>query len=582
MPTASEISVREVLEKLDGPFAKVAEAVASGEFALWIGSGISRKAPNLGNLIDSAVNYLRVRALDPATAAKFLPKLREALVLGEANLAELEMQYPTPFEDWPQHAAIQNRLWNKYSRLLDIRIKGEPADFMLWEAVDIRAAFAHPAAPAAEHLCVAILVLEGAVREMASANWDGFIEAAIVLLSGGANGVLQVVVDPNQLRSAGGTARLLKFHGCIVYAAKEKDPFRAYLTGSHTQIVEWPNNPLFAAMVDTVRGIATTHKSLVMGLSIQDANLQGVFSAAKKANPWPWPPDPNAPGHVFCEDQIKEGQQDVLKIVYGDAYNDNMDAIQASSHLQAWAEQVLIALVIQVIEKKLILLMTKSLQAAGRDGSVAGLASLLTGLRNDVAEMALVDPDDESRTNFVYKAIAVWSRLLGIFRTGSLPTNPDGYEPISSSGLQQLALDANAVSAGLGNFAAALSMLQHGRASGLWSLQLPGAGALADGAIGAKGLWDGADLRPIFVVKGAAEALSLEKAGAFANNNAIVLHADDTWNQVMGSGLGSRRVRGAPGRNGRVITRHLSIQSLVDRCPDVETMKTEFVSEVSL
>src|SRR5690606_22029510 len=113
----------------------------------------------------------------------------------------------------------------------------------------------------------------------------------------------------------------------------------------------------FSAMLTAVVVLATSHRSLVMGLSIQDANLQGVFSTAKRANPWPWPPDPHAQGHVFCEDEIRDGQQDVLKIVYGDSYNDNMEAIVAASHLRAWAEQVLIALALDVVARKLVVLM---------------------------------------------------------------------------------------------------------------------------------------------------------------------------------------------------------------------------------
>jgi hypothetical protein len=60
-------------------------------------------------------------------------------------------------------------------------------------------------------------------------------------------------------------------------------------------------------------------------------NLQGVFATATGINRWPWPCAPNAPGHVFCEDQITQGQRDVLRIVYGDDYNGNMAAINAAT-----------------------------------------------------------------------------------------------------------------------------------------------------------------------------------------------------------------------------------------------------------
>jgi hypothetical protein len=78
VPTANEISVREVLAKFEAAFATDANSVENGEFALWVGSGISRQAPNLGNLIERAFDYIRKRAIDPATAPAYLPALEEA------------------------------------------------------------------------------------------------------------------------------------------------------------------------------------------------------------------------------------------------------------------------------------------------------------------------------------------------------------------------------------------------------------------------------------------------------------------------------------------------------------------------
>src|SRR4051794_19751708 len=226
----------------------MAHAVENGEVALWVGSGISRQAPNLGNLIERAFDYIRERAIDPATAAAYRPALEEALELAEVETANVQAQYVQPLRAWPEHDAIIKRLWTKYSRVLDIRIAGKDADFILWEAIDIRQAFQHPAQPAAEHLCIAALILEGAVQSVASANWDGFIETAIERLSGGVPGVIQVVVDPDQLRGPAGRARLLKFHGCIVHATREPLIFRRYLTGSYIQIMGWPEMAGFAAM----------------------------------------------------------------------------------------------------------------------------------------------------------------------------------------------------------------------------------------------------------------------------------------------------------------------------------------------
>jgi hypothetical protein len=179
VPTANEISVREVLAKFEAEFASVAKAVENGEFALWVGSGISRRAPNLGDLIEQAFDYIRERAINPASACAYLPALYEALGLAEIDPANVKTQYVLPLANWPEHAEIIDRLWTKYSRVLDIRIAGTDPDFILWEAIDVRQAFEKPEPPAAEHLCIAILILEGAIQAIASANWDGFIEAAV-------------------------------------------------------------------------------------------------------------------------------------------------------------------------------------------------------------------------------------------------------------------------------------------------------------------------------------------------------------------------------------------------------------------
>ena len=579
VPNADQISVREVLAKFEAEFATVARAVENGEFALWVGSGISRNAPNLGKLIERALDFLRVRAIHTATADIYSSAFEEALRFANVEPADLSGQFERPLADWPERNAIIRELWNKYSRVLDIRIKDKPPDFILWEAVDIQAAFADPEPPVAEHLCIAILILEGAVGTIASANWDGFIEAAILRLCPSAHDLLQVAINPDQLRNAAGRPKLLKFHGCIIHAAKDPVAFRKYLTGSHTQIIEWPDDPKFTAMRNAVIDVATNHKSLVVGLSIRDNNLQGIFSKAKQVNPWSWPCAPQAPGHVFCEDDITQGQIDVLKIVYGDAYNDHVDAIHTSTHLRAWGEQVLLALVLKLIADKLIKLMELALNEAGKASMKTEFAALLIDLRDHIADLTICD-----RTAFTNAAIALWSRLLSLFRRGALPANAEAYEVVSGSVPDKLEADQNAQANGLGRLGVALSLLQHARVSGLWELAPTGATKETAGALTARGNWQGAPERPLFLVKSATEAIALQRNGAFANDKAIVVHADDVWDRVAGGGTdaGVRRARGAPGRTGRVRTTHVLLGRLIEACDDADAVKKRFVAETTL
>lgn len=581
-PTANEITVREVLVKFEAEFAPLADAVENGEVALWAGSGISRQAPNPGNLVEGAFDYIRERAIDPATAAVYMPALEEALGLAEVKPASVRAQYGQPLGAWPEHDAIIARLWTKYSRVLDIRIAGKDADYVLWEAIDIRQAFQHPSPPAAEHLCIALLILEGAVHAVASANWDGFIEAAIERLSNGVPGVIQVVVDPDQLRGPAGRARLLKFHGCIVHATREPLIFRRYLTGSYTQIMGWPETAAFAAMRNAVVGLATSQKTLVLGLSIQDNNLQTIFARAKEVHAWPWPCAPGAPAYVFCEDKIQQGQRDVLRLAYGDAYNDNADAIHKATLLRAWGEQVLIAMVLKLLTDKLARLMELGLNTLGK-GPIAGfLEPLLKALRDDVADLAVPTPGTQHRTAFVDRGIALWSRMVSLFRSGALPANPDAYEALSSSTLNLIAADQNAHAMGLGRLGVALSLLQYGRAAGHWELRQPASNDVTSGAMTARASRpDGVD-RPLFIVKSAADAIALKSNGAFADDNAVVVHADDTWHRLVGGRASARRVRSTPGRTGYVGETHVSVGDLLARCGDAVTLQREFVAEMML
>lgn len=581
-PTADMINVREVLAKFGAEFAIVAEAVENGEFALWIGSGISRHAPSLGDLIEKAIDYLKQRAADPLTAATYMPALTEALALAEVDAATVQAQIGQPLAAWPEHDVIINRLWTKYERVLDIPIAGMPPDFVLWDAIDIRQAFANPAPPSAEHLCIAILILEGAVQAIASANWDGFIEAAVERLSGGVPGMLQVVVDPNQLRGPAGRARLLKFHGCIIHATQEPLVFRQFLTGSYTQIMGWPEAHEFAAMCQAVVALATSHKTMVLGLSIQDNNLQTLFSRARNVHAWPWPSAPAAPAHIFCEDTIRPGQRDVLRLSYGASYNHNPDSMHDATLLRAWGEKVLIALVLKLLTDKLAHLVDLTLAPMGKGAIATALNPLLSELRDDIADLAVPPPDGRNRTPFVNTAIGIWSRLLAMFRTGALPANADAYEALCSSTPNLMAADQNAIGMGLGRLGVALGLLQGGRAAGLWELSGPASAALEAGAITARAArLDGID-RPLFLVKSATEAISLKSRGAFSNDNAIVVHADDAWQQLSGSTNSARRVRVAPGRTGHVGETHVSLGALLDRCGDAATLQREFVAEMML
>jgi hypothetical protein len=573
---AEQISVRDVLASLEAEFSSIAVAIANGEFALWLGSGISGKAPSLGGLIGRAVEFLRQKAIASPTTVAFTTALERVLSLARQNADALRHQFDQPFDAWPEKKAIVDELWNQYSELLDIRIANKADDFILWDAIDIRAAFAHPNPPAAEHLCIGVLIMEGAIRSIASGNWDGFIEASVARLSKGVPGVLQVVVDPNDLREPAAQARLLKFHGCIVYADRDPGTFRKFLTGSQTQITDWRNNQAFQAMVNEMIALAANRKAFVIGLSFQDANLQGLFSDAKRLNAWSWPCAPNAPGQVFCGNKMTSGQENVLKIVYGGGYNAHMNDIHAATFIHTYGEQVLIALALKVIADKLVRLMELTLQSLNLDHMVASLGAALLTLRDSIADLAIPD-----RTHYVNAAIALWSRMVSIFRSGIVPANSYSYEFISSTSLGALEGDQNAQAVGLGRLGLALSLLQQGQIANAWMLRPPVSTDLTSGVLtGCANRIDAED-RPIFIVRSATETILLMRDGAFSTGQAVVIHGDDGWHTLAGI-KSARQVSTSPGRNGIVATTHVSLGMLLSQAINTIGLQQQFAWGIML
>jgi hypothetical protein len=577
---ATNATVSDILDRLDGDFAAMAAAFGNAAFALWVGSGISfGRAPDLGMIVARAIEFLRMKANDPTTQALFEPALRAAIGASQTVVAAAEPHFATPFADWPHEVRqpIIGGLWNRYSHLLNIRIQNTEEDYILWDAVDVRDAFSNQPPPGCAHVSIAILVLEGVLRDIASANWDAFIEAAVEQLAGGLAGNLQVVVDPAHLRDEPGKARLIKFHGCIVHATQDEAAYRKFLVGSTTQINAWPHHQLYAAIRTEVVSLATNHRALMTGLSLQDGNLQAAFNVARQANPWPWPCAPQA--HVFCEGEIGDGQRLMLQTVYSGSYNNAIAEIEGSALLVAWGEQVLLALVFKVLADKFAALIDIALHGRELANDRAVLIASLDRLRDTAAAYATGD-----RTVFIARAIHYWSRLLSLFRTGTLPARPAGYEVLTSGTVGSIAQDQNAKVACLGELGVALALLQKGVDEERWTLTPPIDGELASGAVAGTGLWDSAPSRPIFFARSAGTAIKLQKAGAFANDNAIVIHADATWHELQEASVSDspRKVSRSPGRNGTIGTHHVSLARMLANETNAEGLYARFVADLAL
>jgi hypothetical protein len=570
VPTASEISLSETIELLDRRFANLATGVVQGQYSLWLGSGISRgRLDDLPRVVERALSFLGGR-VDPADpACQYRMALDRALELASLSDADrLAIDTGLPVASWPDPpctTAIRN-LTQSYSRLLDIRVEGESPDFLLWDAVDVPATYADPAAePDAEHLCLAVLILEGVVPEIATANWDGLIERAVRDLAGSEES-LQVCVLADDFRAPQALTRLLKFHGCAVRASNDPATYRSKLIGQYTRITDWTVDPEAGVMRSNLVALAVARPTLMLGLSAQDVNIQWVFAQARAQMQWTWPADP--PAHVFAEDRLGESQKDILKVVYREAYDATPTAIEQSALLRAFAKQALTALVLSVMTAKLAafaVLGASRLDVAGKRGLEQGLQHL----RDRVADAAGTD-----KLAFVRELILRWSSALSLFQLGDA-SSPGRYRPLTQAPVQRVATDPSLATSGIRELAAILGLLGHGDSGGIWQLELADPSRPETGAVRARVA--GGDATRIFFCATGAAYTQLVTAGfvSQADSDAVVIHSTNPISV-------RRSPSSSPGRTGTPGLREVSASGLLGRSTDFGDLLLQFRQEASL
>lgn len=577
--SAKDACVGDALAELNGELAPVAISLVNGEYALWFGSGISLgRAPSVGGLIEAAIEHLRSKSTPNDNSDPFGIAIRKVFRLAEYNDDDFaQFDLATPVASWPQKDQLIDRLWNKYSKMLDIRVSGQADDYLLWDAVDVRQRYGVLEDPDAEHLCVAILILEGAVKEIASANWDGLIELAVEQLSStGRAGILQVIVDPSNVRDAKAQAKLLKFHGCAVLCVTDPNNFRKFLVATKTQITDWPNTPHLAALRSEVQQVATSSKTLMIGLSLQDASLQDIFSKARQALPWVWPVSP--PPHIFCEDELGEHQQDMLRVVYGTSYGSNEDDILDGALYRAWGKASLAALVVKTISIKLDALMRigtiKKLATGELDGLTDGLATLASVL----AKHAPKDPS--KMADFIREFVRIWSRAMRIYRSGQIPKSPVQYESLSPLPVSQMVGDPNVATENKSALAATLALMGRRVASGAISISGPADDSIESGALTAKGEWGGTKPTQIYFAESVQTVLSLTAEGALDGENIIVIHCDDAWKHVAPNS--GRRSPSGDSRTDSNKVRHIIMSELISGCATLADLDVRFAEEATI
>lgn len=564
---AETISLPETLDLLDGSFAAFTEGVADGTYGFWLGSGISKGiVPGLWALSGKVIEGLRTRAA-PTGACRYRESLEQVLklvILSDDQRKKIDLSQP--FDSWAEKDLICEALVTNYAKMLDEGPKGEKSDFLLWDVVDVVATYADPAlAPGAAHLALAALVLEGVASDIASANWDGLLEAAVARLSGALSDILQVRVLEEDVREGVARSHLYKFHGCAVKAGQDEPTYRPKLVARYSQIDTWAGDN--AVIEGKLIDLAVTKPTLMLGLSAQDHNIRRVFTDARNKMKWTFPRVP--PAFVFSEDGIGFDQRAILRSQYPTQYEAQGDEIGAAALLRAFGGNLLPALWLQVLAAKLNAL----LDVAGVTGSIrSDLVAGVKLLRDEAAAEGTI----LERAAFMDGALAHVGRVLALLRTGTTAIPGGGvYAPISPAPTSGLANDPNVTASGLPEFAVGLAILGHGQARLAWSCKATAPSTHSSGALRVSGS------RPVEVffaatAKAAAQLLAhghIDTAG-----DVVLVHSDP----ILAPAARSSEATFGRTLKPKIGLREVSVRTVLDSGVDADAMVQRFRLELAL
>jgi hypothetical protein len=265
---------------------------------------------------------------------------------------------------------------------LSVEIARKPLDYLLWVGLDFVNTFASENADA-EHLAIGMLALEGVVTNLATANWDGLLEAAMKEL-GYPDSFYRVTVTGEDLRGAAAAAVLFKFHGCALRAIEHEDRYRPLLVARSAQITAWMSTKAFKIVRDQLEALIQRSRTLMIGMSAQDENIKNLFGQVGAQQGWKWTDQPTP--IVFSAQELGDDQKNLLIVAYGDDYEPNREVICEAARLQAYAKPLLLALLLNVLATKLQVL-ASDVTAPGLDGPAhTSIAEGIKYLRNRVAE----------------------------------------------------------------------------------------------------------------------------------------------------------------------------------------------------
>jgi hypothetical protein len=321
-------------------------------------------------------------------------------------------------------------------------------------------------------------------------------------------------------------------------------------------------------IVQRLIDVATSKQSLIVGLSIQDGNIQGIFAAAQQRMQWPYPSLP--PAIIIADNRIGPDQEGLLQNVYFAQYSvANRAAIQHSALFTAYAKLFLLSLFVYVLSAKLSALMEIAIDGwapSSRNQLQIGIRTLRTKLAQSGAR-----GDYRNLTEMV---LGYCARTLCLFRDGSEPkAGSPRYRAITNTPAHQLVLDPMLPATGLPVLGLAFALLGLGESLGIWLIQEPD---MADSRPGVLRITANGSTAQIFMASDAEAVSNLIGEGLLDSTDpAILIHSREVGPRM------ARYPKGVYGRSGDPQMREISLGALLGASANVDELLERFREEIA-
>jgi hypothetical protein len=551
---------------LDGPFLELSRGISQGQYAFWLGSGISRdRVIGLDGVLAKLVEFLRTHiTVDPnCPYRKAMTKLLGMASPSKDEYAQIDLK--TTSAAWHCLPDILSRLWNRYSEVLSIEIPGEKLDYLLWTGLDFANTFGKQDADA-EHLAIGMLALEGTVIELATANWDGLLEAAMSEL-GYKDLAYRVTVTGEDLRGPAAKAKLYKFHGCALRAIEDENIYRDLLVARSAQITGWMSSPVFKIVRDQLEALIQRSRTLMIGMSAQDENIKHLFGRVGAQQGWKWTDSP-AP-IVFAEQELKDDQKSLLNVAYGADYEANRHEIWQATSLQAYAKPLLLALLLRVLTAK-VQILASDVTAPGLDGVAhQSVANGIKHLRNRIAERGEGD-----RLILAKLIAACLARGRHQLQNGTSPDGAPKYFPIDEEPAHLMKGKLSIINTGQREIAAALGVIGIEDESATWDTSIDNP---YDTRSGALRLTSPSASARVFFAANDENITGLMECGAFDEDDEDVV-------LICSRSVSDRQQRNPSVnlRSGKIGPRYLGFGTMLAQATSLDDLRTMLREEVAI